>query len=843
MKRTNRRNRSRSAIVVGVIAAMCSTALVWGQDCAAPAESCARARATTAFGKLPLYFVENRGVYDDAVRYYIQGRNKTLYFTDDGVTIALRGEEKGWTVKLDFVGANPDARPIGLAKQAAVFSYFKGPEKDGKAGIPTFAKIIYRDLWPGIDLVYNGTVNKLKYEFVVAPGADPTQIRLRYRGVATLERTAEGALEVTTPGGSFEDAPPVAWQEVDGERVPVTLAYTVGEDGAFGFEVGEYDRTRSLVLDPAVIVYCGYIGGKNSTVAAAAVDAAGSLYVCGSIGGASGFPATVGPDLTFNGGASDAFVARIRPDGKGLVYCGYIGGASADGCGGIAVDAAGNAYVVGQTDSNETSFPVKSGPDLTYNGGLHDVFVAKVNPAGTTLVYCGYIGGSGIDQMGGITVDAAGRAYVCGSTDSTQTTFPVTVGPDLTFNGAVDVFVARINAPGTGFDYCGYLGGVGGDICQWPEGGIAVDSTGNAYVCGWTTSTQTTFPVKIGPSLIFSGGSEAFVAKVAPGGTALVYCGYIGGPSADIACAIAVDSAGRAHVTGKTWNSESTFPVVVGPDLTFNNSFGPPDAFVARVDAQGRRLEYCGYIGGSQFDEAYGIGLDAAGNAYVTGFTESSEVTFPVKGGPDVTFNGGGRDAFVARVRHDGRILDYCGYVGGASSDDAFTLAVDVAGNAYIGGGSQSDENSFPVKVGPSLRYDGQGSAYVAKVAFTILEASGAARPGSTVDLALTSNDDAGLAYQLGSSLATGPIQVGSRTIGLGADSLLEVSVRGYLKTVFAGYTGVIGSNGQATAKINLPNIPALIGQRIHTAFVTISANSPFGIKSISNTYSFTVKK
>jgi len=166
-----------------------------------------------SFSKLPIYFVENRGVYPDEIAYYVQGADKTLFFTKEGITFRLKGKDKGWVVKLEFVGANPDVLPRGEDKQQAVFSYFKGPEKDWKTGLKTYAKVVYEDLWPGIDLVYKGNVNELKYEFAVAPGADPGQIRLRYRGVEKLEHTARGSLCVKTPEGSFEDSPPVAWQE------------------------------------------------------------------------------------------------------------------------------------------------------------------------------------------------------------------------------------------------------------------------------------------------------------------------------------------------------------------------------------------------------------------------------------------------------------------------------------------------------------------------------------------------------------------------------------------------------------------------------------------------------
>jgi Dockerin type I domain/Beta-propeller repeat len=352
---------------------------------------------------------------------------------------------------------------------------------------------------------------------------------------------------------------------------------------------------------------------------------------------------TVGPDLTANG-FSDAFVAKVNAAGTALVYCGYIGGDDDDTGNGIAVDSSGNAYVTGQTYSKETTFPVKVGPDLTQNG-FSDAFVAKVNAAGNALVYCGYIGGSDDDVGYGIAVDSSGTsisAYVTGLTYTTDGTFPVAGGPDLTQNGASDAFVAKVNAAGSALVYSGFIGGSADDQGY----GIAVDGSGNAYVTGITASTQATFPVTGGPDLTSNGGTDAFVAKVNAAGTALAYCGYIGGSSDDVGNGIAVDSSGNAYVTGFTTSTETTFPVTVGPDLTSNRG---GDAFVAKVNAAGTALVYCGFIGGSEIDVGLGIAVNGSG-AYVTGYTASTEGTFPVTGGPDLSFNGGSFDAFVVKI-------------------------------------------------------------------------------------------------------------------------------------------------------------------------------------------------
>ena len=316
---------------------------------------------------------------------------------------------------------------------------------------------------------------------------------------------------------------------------------------------------------------------------------------------------------------------------------------------------------------------------------------------------------------------------------------------------------------------------------------------------------------------------------------------------------VALNGAGNAYVVGVTSSSQQTFPVAVGPDLTHN---GNSDAFVAKVNANGKGLVYCGYIGGTGGEAAGDVAVDSTGNAYVSGNTASTEATFPVKRGPDLTVNGGNSDAFVAKIDATGSSLIYCGYIGGSRDErldltytggESLPVAVDRAGNAFVVGQTWSTESTFPVAVGPDLTYNGGGGtwgdAFVAKVALTLLQGSGAPRPGSAVTLTLTATDDVGLSHLMGSSLGTGPISIGKHKIGLSPDDLLVVSVNGYWPWVFSGYQGVIDSKGQAKASINIPNITALIGQQIHTAFVTLSPSAPSGIKSISNTFSFTITK
>jgi len=834
--------RAISAVVGLVVLLAAGTS---AQDGGSPRPSLLK--ATVA--KLPIHFVENRGVYADEVAYYVQGADKTLFFTKDGITFRLEGEDKGWVVKLEFVGANPDVKPRGEDQRQAVFSYFKGPEKDWKTGLRTFAKVVYEDLWPGIDLVYRGTVNKLKYEFVVKPGAHPEAIRLRYHGATGVEVTEAGGLRIATPVGRFEDGRPVAYQEHDGERAPVRMSFALSTadrpDGSvFGFEIGEYDPTKPLVLDPVLLVYCGYIGGSSADEASGiAVDSNGSAYVIGrTLSDQRTFPAKVGPVLLLRG-SCDVFVAKVKADGTALLYCGYLGGSNYDFAECVAVDVPGNAYVAGWTLSAD--FPVRVGPDLTYNGGpMGDGFVAKINAAGTSIDYCGFVGGAQDDMCCGIVVDPLGNAHVTGATKSNQSTFPVRVGPDLTHNGGWDAFVAEVDRSGRSLVYCGYIGGSSSDMGFR----IAQDGPGNLYLTGDTSSTEATFPVKVGPDLTSNGGNDAFVAKIGAGSTVLQYCGYVGGVFNDSGSDIAVDRSGRAHITGWTDSPETSFPVKVGPGLIYNNRSANMrgDAFIAKVSASGAALDYCGYIGGSSTDAGRGIGLDDTGCAYVAGWATSAD--FPFKIGPrqwSARPNYG--EVFVAKVSNTGAGFVYCGMFGGTDMDDCRGIAVDTRGNVWVTGTTQSNESSFPVTVGPDLTFNSSqrsdGDVFVARISHTLIHGSGTARPGGRVSLHLHTSHAPAHPYQVGTSLGTGPIPIDSRKVDLSPDGLLAVTVMGYWPAVFAGYRGVIDSKGQAQATIHIPNIPALIGVRLHSAFVTLDPAAPSGIRSISNTFSFSITK
>jgi hypothetical protein len=713
-----------SLLIASVLLLVSQTVVTREVGPGAEPRNATRPGVVAALAKLPLSFIENRGQLDTRVRYYVQGRETTVHFTAAGLTLSLGAgaDQRRSVLKLDFIGANPDVALTGQDRAPGVVSYFKGPRAQWKTGVPTYTRVVYSELWPGIDLEYSGTVDKIKYDFVVKPGADPNRIRLVYRGATRVRLREGGQLEVVTPTGSLEDDKPESYQDVEGHRVDVATTFALkarGDQYEYGFHVGAYDKTKPLVIDPALF-FSGFIGGSGSDMGrGVAVDSAGNAYVTGYTESTGiSFPQNVGPDLDHHhGGGGDAFVAKVTPTGT-LVYCGYIGGSGAEAGFGIAVDSSGNAYVTGVTTSTEATFPVQNvGADLDHHhGGNGDAFVAKVNATGTALIYAGYIGGSGseFDFAGGIAVDASGNAFVAGSTDSSDLTASVLVGPDLTYNEGGDAFVAKVDASGAFLSYAGYIGGGGLDRGH----GIAVDSSGNAYVSGYTESSEvispgySPFPAQVGPDLTYNGGGDAFVAKVNASGT-FEYAGYIGGSNSELSqfSGIAVDSSGHAYVTGHT-ESNNLIPLqIVGPLGTYNLG---GDAFVVKVDATGASLERAAYIGGSGGEYGTGVAVDYLDNAYVVGGTTSNETSFPAYSGPDLIYDGGPGDAFVAKVNADFMAFSYAGYVGGSGQEMGFGIAV-FGDNAFITG--YSTGANFPLWQGPGGYKGGMNDAFVARIA------------------------------------------------------------------------------------------------------------------------------
>lgn len=675
--------------------------------------------AERAMSQLALRIVENQGQCDRRADYYIPGARSSVYFSPEGIvySYSTEGGRARRSIKLEFVGARRDVRPRGYGQTETTVSYFKGRPDQWKSGLRTFTGVEYEQMWPGIDLHFEGSDSGVRYRFEVAPGSDPAHIRLAYRSssgdsldeVGQLMRSTADVLlaghcVASVHRGSVSNRVASSRWSRDASAGIVEV----------GFRLGDYDTNRTLVLEPTEFAYAGYVGGDSFDVGVdVAVDGAGCAYVVGQTSSSEAtFPVLNGPDSTF-AGSSDAFIAKVNAAGTSLVYAGYIGGSGDDTGYSVAVDSSGQAYVVGPTSSSESTFPVLVGPDLTFNDGVNvsDGFVAKLDATGTALLYCGYIGGDEDDGAYGVAVDSAGQAFVTGQTGSMESTFPdgdgfgSLGGPDTTFNGDRDAFVAKVNAAGTALMYAGYVGGSDGESGS----DIDVDAAGCAFLTGMTTSSEATFPdgdgfgTVGGADLTMNGNGDAFIIRVNLAGDGLDYASYVGGSQREEAGGIAVAVDGSVVVVGLTSSTQATFPDgdggVSGPDSTYNG--GLFDAFVAKLDATGLAFSYAGYIGGSGNEVALGVAVDSDGNAYVCGDTSSTQASFPdgdgfgLLSGPDTSFNGES-DAFVVKVNSAGTALVYAGYIGGSGVDKGEGIAVDFGSNAFITGETRSAESSFP---------------------------------------------------------------------------------------------------------------------------------------------------
>jgi hypothetical protein len=608
---------------------------------------------------------------------------------------------------MTLVGARPAAELAGLDEFPGKSNYFLGNDpQQWHTSVRTYARVRYQEAYPGIDLIYYGQRRQLEYDFVVAPGAEPSTIRVRLDGAQKLRVDRNGDLVFEVERAELRLHKPVVYQTAQPESASakqfVEGRYLLNGEHEVGFEVAAYDRRQPLIIDPA-LSYATYLGGSGDDFGTGiAVDSAGNAYVAGYTSSAD-FP-IANPLQPTNHGGADVFVAALDPTGSTLLYSTYLGGGSTDYGSGIAVDSAGNAYVTGQTFS--TDFPTAN-PLQPTNHGLGDAFVAALDPTGATLLYSSYLGGSGIDYGAGIAVDSAGNAYVTGNTYSTD--FPTANPLQPTNHGGYDAFVAVLDPTGATLRYSTYLGGSGIDVGN----GIAVDSAGNAYVTGDTYSTD--FPTASPLQPMIAGQDDAFVSVLDPTGATLLYSTYLGGLSNDGGFAIAVDSASNAYVTGYT--ASTNFPTV-NPVQPMNHG-DPYNAFVTAVDPTGSTLLYSTYLGGSAYDFARGIAVDSAGDAYVTGYTNSTE--FPTAN-PVQPTNHGGYDAFVAAFDPTGATLLYATYLGGSNDEGGFGsaligggIAVDSAGNAYVTGYTQSP--NFPT-ANPLQPTHGGGfdDAFVAKI-------------------------------------------------------------------------------------------------------------------------------
>jgi N-acetylneuraminic acid mutarotase len=577
--------------------------------------------------------------------------------------------------------------------------------------LPTYGEISYTALYPGINLLYSGTGGQLKGTYTLSPNANPDLIRWRYAGAGNTTVDAAGNLQITVPhSSSIVDRPssmitltehaPQAWQEIGGQRLPVSSRYAIQPDGSIGFALGAYDRSQPLTIDPT-LTYSTYLGGFYGDGAGSiALDAQDNIYVTGNTV-SSDFPTAGTPYQPVWGGQSDAFVTKLSADGSTLIYSTFLGGGGEIDGGDfgdfISVDAGGNVIVAGLTDSDD--FPVTQGAYQTIYGGTADLFVAKLNATGSDLIFATYYGNAGVEEPGGFTVDPAGNTYMTGY---------FFAGPDKF------VFVTKLNATGSDVVFERSLGGHTpgpGDENANSEGdGIALDASGNIYVTGYTRAAD--FPVTSGAyKTSIEAFEDGFVTKLNPTGQTLIYSTYINGGVSEYLDDITVDAGGNAYVTGNT--SSSDYPTTAGAFQTVQGD--PRIAFVTKLNPAGSGLVYSTFLGSEEFsfdgeDYGFAIRVNGAGNAYVVGYTNSPG--FPVANPLQATLRGP-TDAFISKFNPAGSALDFSTFLGGASGDGAGGIVLDdTSGKVYIAGSTTSID--FPVVNAVQPTSHGNGDAFIA---------------------------------------------------------------------------------------------------------------------------------
>ena len=717
-----------AALLLGGVAALTPDASASGSNASPVAEAAPAAVETggalsgkggAGFGGLPLSFEENRGQAAAGVRFLARGYGYDLALSPDRTVLSLCNSE--WTraaagvggacraVTMRLMRARRAPHVEGVSPLRGRANYFTGRDP-GKwvRDVPTYGRVRYRGVYPGVDVEYYGNQRQLEYDFIVAPNASPGRIRLTFEGAERLAiDAATGDLVLGVAGGEIRQRRPVLYQLKDGVRREVPGRYTLRGRGEVGFAVGAYDRRLPLVIDP-VLIYSSYLGdGREDRAAGIALDGAGSAYVAGD-------SETLGSPAT-----RQVFVMKLNAAGTELEYTAHLGGAGEDTARAVVVDAKGGAALVGETASAD--FPVTAN---AYQSAPGRVFLLKLNETGNEITYSTYFGG---DSASGLATDTAGRLYVAGAASAASLkTTPGVFQPAAADAASQDGFVAKFDpalAGAASLLYATFLGGAGHDAAT----ALAVDSTGNVYVAGRTESAD--FPLKNQVAAGRPGAGDAFLSKLNPTATALLYSTLLAGEGRDYAVGVALDSAGRPSVAGVS-HSEA-FPVTanaVQPKKDLETCSGAdgstincPDAFLARLDTTkvgDASLLYSTYIGGAKEDTAAAVAVDPSGNVYVAGATSS--LNFPVVNSiQDQLLVGdcGGGDGFLVKINPARTGIDsllFSTYLGGECDDAAAGVAANKDGYAFLSGNTLSQE--FPMLGAAQPARGGNGDAFVAKI-------------------------------------------------------------------------------------------------------------------------------
>jgi hypothetical protein len=660
-----------------------------------------------AFSRPPLSFVPNQGQWDNRVSFRSDVGGATIWYTRQSVVFELsrrlpgsgdissatdplsnnrfvagtRGHRQSLVYALRLEGTNPDTRTEGAVLTGTMVSFFKGDDPaNWETGLLAYSTILYHDIYPGINLKYRGNPDHLEYDFELKPGVDPSQITLRFDGIKEIAVGEFGELLVTTDWGTLTEQAPRVFQLENGIKREIQSEYFLKGNAAFGFRLGkEYDPTLPTVIDP-ILNFSTYLGGAADDIATGvAVDTAGYIYVTGYTNSGD-FPTVGAYDGTVNGDY-DVLVTKFSPNGQTVIYSTFLGGVGDDRAAAVAVFPSGEVAITGYTTS--TDFPTQNAYDNSANG-LQDMFATRLSAAGNSLVFSTFLGGTGDDRGHGIALDATGRLYLAGETNSAD--IPTPGGYDNSANGGFDAYVARLSSSGASIEYGTYLGGTVDDGAL----GIVVDNGNVAYLAGYTASNN--FPVASAYDPSHNFGYDAFVSKISSSGGSLSYSTFLGGTGTEWATSIARDGSNNIYITGLT--TSNLFPTANAFDNSFSNVF---DAFVTKIASTGSTLSFSTFLGSSGADQGMAIAVDLSDQAIVTGITNSG--SFPILDAVRPIW-GGLEDMFVTKFTPTGNQLVYSTFLGGSDDEEALGMAVDKLGNAIVAGFTLSA--GFPL----SLAYD-----------------------------------------------------------------------------------------------------------------------------------------
>lgn len=744
----------------------------------APRASVPMHAAAAMLSRQPGRFTENRGQWNPEARFLMQQNGVNIWITNRGAVYDLYKREQparqqqlagmelppqlqlgaenpdapvrvqGHVLRLEFMDALPQSHAVGTENLGTRTNYFLGSDRSKwGSDCQSFGGVLLQNIYPGIDAQFSLDEGFPRYDLIIAPNADPAQVRYRLAGAEQVALTPEGNLSICTSLGVVELRQLFAYQQLpNGTRQQVPCEFVVDAEGAISFSLGQYDRSRTLVIDP--LLYSTFIGGSGDDDAqGVAIDADGNTWIVGqTIDATTDLPTTTGAYDESHTGLLDAFLAKFDPSASGaaqLAYSTFLGGSQGDFARSLAIDGNGKIWLTG--GARESSFPKNPG-DYDASPGAHEAFVVQIDPSvggAAQLVYSILIGGANYDEGRSIALDRDGNVWITGYASPGTPNYPTTSGAySESFNGGGgDVIVTKIDPSASGSAQLAYSTFIGGDDLDAGYD-LLIDDDQNIWIVGYSTDATTDYPTTTGAyDQTHNGGiGDIIVSKLDPsasGSAQLVYSTFLGGSPLEIGYGIALDGSGNVWVAGYTAASGSpAYPTTTGAyDQTYNGGIG--DVVVSKLDpsASGSaQLAYSTFIGGDGLDVAEGIVLDKAGYPYITGYTADGTTDYPVTADAYDGTHNGGYDAFLTRLNPSASgsaQLAYSTLLGGSASDLAYDLTLDGKGSFWIVGETADGTTDLPTTTGAyDVTQNGSKDAFLAKV--------GVCNAGGILDIALS---------------------------------------------------------------------------------------------------------